>query len=320
MTSAFAKELKYVRRIEIRDDGNLPKMSSMRIPAAIPYLKNLKELYIRDVYLDDIVKLVRWIPKIEVLWCENILARGDRNEMLFFTQRLRQLRKFGLFFSRECEFTGCMSLLSTRNNVLPETLEVLAVSNLYDSENYVITEDIDAMRMDDVAASMIRRWNIMEESLLTKYRIFSSLRNLRSLTLGQCRSYTARVWRECFIPCGKQLEFLSLTGWHDNQSHGLLDTWQNIQPSALSATVNFQDMIEDVEEAIADFLHSIPHLRKLELIDFYCGEGIKQGIRRLSHLQHDVLSTVGFSLSPKTVDDMYRVMVPKAVILFRPIK
>ncbi|KAF7730186.1 hypothetical protein EC973_002794 [Apophysomyces ossiformis] len=311
----YMKEFTYVRRIDIRNHHDRPKVSPSRTPATMAYFKNLKEVYIRNAYLDEIVKLVRWVPRIEVLWCENILAHCNRNEMLFFTQRLRQLRKLGLFFSRECEFTRCMSLLSSKNSVLPDTLEVLSVSNLFDSESKAI-EDLTIAREEHTMTEIINRWHILEESLVAKYRMFSSLKNLRSLTLGRCHSYTARVWRECLVPCGKQLEFLSLTGWYGIQGIGRVDIWQDTRPT----TVGYQDIVEDVEHAIADFLQSIACLRKLELTDFFCGQGVKEGIQRLSHLRYSILLATGFDMSPSTVEDMYKFVIPKAIIQFDPIK
>lgn len=263
----------------VRNPVSRPRRLPSPVPSSVPSLRllaSLRRLDLYSIHLDIIVSLLKSLSNLEELRCYKILTRPGvpgGEMMLSAFGRLRRLRILNVEFLSRCEHRGHPFSMSSRQSSLPVTLEQLTITNLVDFEETLL-------RGIGRGTEELRRcWHLMEESLVAKYSPFSRLTSLRHLSLGRCNGFTARVWRECILPCSASLEYVSFTGWHGGPCTPKRDQQQLQQ----------QGEEEDVEQVMADVLANMRHLRTLELFDFLCGHGIVQGIERLDHLEARLL-------------------------------
>lgn len=238
----------------------------------------LKELNLFHMNITDIVYLTSWLQDITVLRCRNTQI-SQKFYMAAFV-RLHYLKTLEIHFERPCAFNYHHFSLGHHSSLgspqLPKTIQTFSLSNIYDTEEYLdrrlhpIYND-NPLNMENINSD----WLALEHNIVMKYHILTSLCNLRSLKLGQVSSFTARVWRECLIPCGMRLEYLSMKHW---KGLGRRESPQSLANRRLQ-----QDdiLIDDVETALSEFISSLKHIKKLRLDDFQCGPGLVQGITKL---------------------------------------
>ncbi|KAI8371483.1 uncharacterized protein BYT42DRAFT_580417 [Radiomyces spectabilis] len=282
---SIPKQLLYVRSLSMENEIDNRKMA-IRLPKIYPF-QNLREVHLRNMYLDDITELAMWMDSIEVLTCENIMTRGSQSELILsvFT-KLQRLRVLVLQFMQMCEHSSSSLMMTGTRKMLPASLEVLTLNNLYDCEEYMIRPIIaENIRSNQRPEVLLQRWSMMEQSLVMKYQTFSRLRNLKSLTLGRCNAFTARVWRECLMPCTTQLEYLSLSGCSGRANH---EGWK--ARSLYPGHTPILDITDDMEAAIGEFFGSLRRIRVLKLSDFCCSGGMATGFLKLASKKPIVIS------------------------------
>ncbi|OAD68039.1 hypothetical protein PHYBLDRAFT_150713 [Phycomyces blakesleeanus NRRL 1555(-)] len=239
--------LELYHNLEDEDDEVKDASNMMRgLPRFHNPFENLKQLWLDGMYIQDIICLLRWTSELSVIWCTKIPFHQDFLQFTFF-ERHQTLEQLCIDFRFETIFDGeLFSLSSTetlvnrfreRSNGLPPSLRTLRIRNI-----------VDDVLGDDVLGD--------EMMLLGKYLPFQFMHSLRSLSIGRCDGWMARVWRECFIPCSTNLENVELLGF-----------------------VKCDD--EDVEAAKADFIANMKRLRRFELMDSEVTQAVMDGLGRL---------------------------------------
>jgi hypothetical protein len=253
----------------------------------------------------DIVYLASWLPNITVLRCKNTHIAKRKNFSLAIFSRLKQLEILEIHFEYPCALSHYHIILGSNSSVhprqLPKTIQTLSLNNIYDAEEYLDSRRyrvyydtaVNSLDTED-HDRVINDWLDLEHPIIMKYRMLTSLSNLRSLTLGRVSSFTARVWRECLIPCGSNLEYLSMKHW---KGLGIRESPQSITSRQLR-----QDdaLMYDVEAALSEFISSLKNIKTIQLDDFQCGPGLVQGVTKLDkkyainlaskHDEHDKMS------------------------------
>lgn len=310
------KSLSYTRSMRLHGNPVILKKYRLHVPTIYPF-KSLQSLHLQDMFLDDMVEIAMWMTNLETLRCNNVIIRQDNNEiMLTVFSRLQKLRILSITFNQPCSHAGhAFSITGRSRKALPSSLEELSITDLYDSEEYLMSKTEIHLAYNN--PELMMRWNLMEESLLAKYRPFSHLSHLRSLCLGRCSGFTARIWRECLLPCTANLEHLSLTGWRSGRESP--SAWQRRQAHAIANNIDIQEVPEQVEEAIAEVIGNMQRIRSLELNDFHCGLGIVQGISSLTYLQPSIVgASVLKAHGPlDSIADLLHVHVSFCKIMFK---
>ncbi|KAI9018749.1 hypothetical protein CLU79DRAFT_837022 [Phycomyces nitens] len=206
---------------------------------------NLKELWLDGMYIQDIISLLRWTSELSVLWCTKIPFHQDLLQFTFF-ERHQTLERLCIEFRFETIVDGellsfnntdaLVSRFHERSNGLPSSLRTIRIKNIVDD---TIGED----GLDD------------EMVLVGKYLPFQFMHSLRSLSIGRCDGWMARVWRECFMPCSTSLEHVELLGC--------------------------MKCDEEVETAKAEFIGNLKRLRRFELMDSEVTPAVMDGLERL---------------------------------------
>ncbi|CAO3592675.1 unnamed protein product [Absidia cylindrospora] len=268
-----------------------------------PIFTSLRTLQLSAMHYTDILDLIAWTKHLKELDCNGILSHAS-NDVVMITpfSDLRKLQVLKLHFATTCELIGPTSLTSdngtgnTKHSTtdrwrFPRNLHTLNITNVYDIEEFLTSGNsaswsahhqqqqaiVPAERMDE----LVRTWNEMENTLVTKYRVLSTLGKLTNLSLGHCTGYTARIWRECIAPCSKNLKRLSLCGWIGNGNRESPLAWKERHDMASMTHTSVDLYMEDVEKALADVFAGLYHLQSLTLIDFKCTKGVVQGMDRL---------------------------------------
>lgn len=315
LRKSTAKSLSHTRSLRLHGNPTVLRKYRLHAPNIYPF-KSLQSLHLQDMFLDDMVEIAMWMTNLEKLRCDNVITRQDNNEiMLTVFSRLQKLRILSITFQQPCSHAGnAFSITGRSRKALPSSLEELSITSLYDSEEYLMSKTEIHLAYDN--PELMMRWNLMEESLLAKYRPFSHLSHLRSLSLGRCSGFTARVWRECLLPCTKNLECLSLTGWRSGRESPV--AWQQRHAQATAYNIDIREVPEQVEEAIAELIGNMQRIRSLELNDFYCGQGIVQGIQSLPSLQPSIVgaSVLNAHGPLECVADLLHVHVSFCKIIF----
>ncbi|KAI9319902.1 hypothetical protein BX666DRAFT_1917249 [Dichotomocladium elegans] len=267
-----SQHLKYTRSLSITGlDIDCEKIIPLSIPRIYPF-RRLTRLFLEHMYLCDAIELTRWLSNIEELRCEDTLTNdSSQNIVISSFSELARLRVLHLNFKHLCNHADRAFFMnhSRPRPGLPSSLQELKITNLYDPEELLLESD----RFWD--------WQRTEDTLLYKYIPLKNLSRLESLVLGRCSAYTARIWRECLIPCSKQLKHLALTGWRSGGHNESPAALEKRRTHARAAGVSVESIQEDVEQAIGEFFGNMKNLRSLELEDFYCGTGITQGLSLL---------------------------------------
>ncbi|KAI8138836.1 hypothetical protein BJV82DRAFT_582487 [Fennellomyces sp. T-0311] len=210
--------------------------------------KNLTQLSLHNIHLHDLGELIALAPSIEILQARKI--RCDSNKvMLSMFSGLKRLRVLDLRFKEPCEHMDNAFNMSSRRRIgLPMNLEAIRLSNVYDpEETYFVQPNNNPLRS---------RW--MEDAFVEKYQPFTQLTRLKTLYLGRCNGFTARVWRECIMPCLKNLTHVTLAGWLDKANN-------------------------DLDVALRETIGHMQTIEQLDFVDFVCGDGIIQGIHDIHH-------------------------------------
>lgn len=243
----------------------------MCIPEVYPYIR-LSRVDLERMYLVDIIDVVKWLVHIQELRCTDILTDGmTQNNVLASFTGLRRLRVLHLHFYSPCDH-GNYAFLISRNRarpVLPSTLKDLQITNLYDSEEQLLNE----LRP--------QHWMRIEGALMIKYSPLQSLVNLETLILHSCSAFTARIWRECLIPCASNLRYLSLGGLRSQGHNAALLTATPANDTTSFWTTDEESPIRDISNAIHDFFTNLVHLDYLHLEDFTMDSIILDSLRSL---------------------------------------
>jgi hypothetical protein len=243
---------------------------------------------------NDIVNLIDWYPNLQVLDCDRIQTLASQVTVALTAFKvLEQLRVLKLHFASMCELAEGMafnlgtSQASTQQQrspdqklrwSLPPQLHTLKLANIYDSEERMIWGTTDAAREDQHLDALIQLWKTMEETLVRKYWVLTTLHNLTDLALDNCTGFTARVWRECITPCTKHLKRLSLCGWDGDGSR-----------ESPVVTRDNAVMMDDVEMALAElFAGLVVELESLTLINFKGSPGVIHGLTQLAQQKKKV--------------------------------
>ncbi|KAI7850669.1 hypothetical protein BDC45DRAFT_608574 [Circinella umbellata] len=244
-------------------------------------LKNVTRLIMARMYFDDIVDLVRYTPSLQVLRCDKIRTNG-RYMMFHFFADLHKLQVLDLRFRESCEHTNYAFTLSDRRTrrTLPTTLKEFRMTGVYDREeiqsllslpnnnplqiqhNQMIGLQQQQQQQQQPRRQQVRRLTRqIDDTLVERYQSLCFLVNLKSLCLGRCNAYTARVWRECIKPCVSNLEHLSLSGWRTSQKN-----------------------TQETELAIQEMIQELKKIKLMELLDFECNRGVVNGIKQLDYV------------------------------------
>lgn len=237
---------------------------------------------------NDIVNLIDWYPNLQVLDCDGIQTLASQVTVALTAFKvLGQLRVLKLHFASMCELAegmafslGTASQPSADQNTrwsLPPHLHTLKLANIYDFEECMVSSVAEA----EEGALM---WDAMEETLVRKYWVLTTLHNLTNLALDNCKGFTARVWRECVTPCTRQLKRLSLCGW---------DRGRESPGSAR----------DDMELALAELFAGLLELETLTLTHFEASPGVVRGLTQLARYKHQVLDAAALqNTCPPTCD------------------
>ncbi|KAG2225082.1 hypothetical protein INT45_003282 [Circinella minor] len=234
------------------------------------------------MYFDDIIDLIRYTPSLQVLRCDKIRTNG-RYMMFDFFADLHQLQVLDLRFRESCEHTNYAFTLSDRRTrrTLSTTLKEFRMMGVYDREeiqslfslphnnplqlqhNQIENEVIGLplLQQQPRRHHLRRLTRQIDDTLVERYQSLRFLVSLKSLCLGRCNAYTARVWRECIKPCVSNLEHLSLSGWRTNQKN-----------------------TQETELAIQEMIQELKKIKLMELLDFECNTGVVNGIKQLDYL------------------------------------
>lgn len=284
-------QLDYIKKLTIQhSDGTFIRDPLTDIIRIAPF-KMLEEIHLINMHLTDIAVLLSWLKHIKIIHCENIhVPRGRINFSIF--SRLERLESLHLRFAKPCPF-GPAFFTPLRDQIgtiyqkgLARSLKHLSISNMYDPEevlNNSISLNAEELFFNQPTEQLERHfscWAQFDEHLVQKYKMFKSLSNLKSLTLGRVSSFTARVWRECFIPCSRNLEYLSMDNWEGAKKRetpqGLLARYRR----ELNRPEEVMPLY-DVDAALSEFIASLKNIKKIELNCFYCEDGIINGLAKL---------------------------------------
>ncbi|ORZ05100.1 hypothetical protein BCR42DRAFT_496863 [Absidia repens] len=266
---------------------------------------NLRTLQLSNMHYKDILDLIAWTKHLNELDCNGILSHTS-NDVVMITpfSNLRKLHVLKLHFATTCELIGPTSLTSDNStgNIKHSTtdrwrfspnLHTLNITNIYDIEEFLTSgnsasrsallnqQQRQAIVVEERMNEMMETWNLMENTLVIKYRVLSTLRNLTNLSLGKCTGYTARIWRECIAPCSKNLKQLSLCGWIGDGNREAPLAWKERYDMATMTDKPVNFYMEDVEKALAEMFAGLYHLQSLNLVDFKCTTGLAHGMDRL---------------------------------------
>ncbi|KAI9243673.1 hypothetical protein BDA99DRAFT_529991 [Phascolomyces articulosus] len=253
------------------------------------FLKNVTRLFLAKMHFDDIIDLIAHTPSLQILRCDNIRTRSSYYNMMFsLFSGLKRLQVLDLRFREACEHGDYAFPMSKRLNrrALPTTLKELRLVGIYDSEeipflfprhpNAILPlqqqhaqqeiiqhQEVQQQQQEIIEGgltSLLRRRRERrphrDDPLMERYQSLIHLTHLKTLCLGRCNAYTARVWRECIKPCIGNVENLKLSGWRTKTE-------------------------EDLELAIQDTLQVMKKVKVIELSDFECDVGIVHGIKQL---------------------------------------
>ncbi|KAI9494276.1 hypothetical protein BDB00DRAFT_819493 [Zychaea mexicana] len=284
----------------------------LRIKARL--FTNVTELVMTKLYFQDMIEMITQTPLLEVLRCDIIRTRGTSGKMMLgLFSGLDRLRVLDLRFREPCEYTDHAFTISRRRvrKVLPTSLQELRLSNVYDPEEMSLLlprdpqqprisndgsssshstgtqqqqqqhgrDDDDDDEEEGPTATVLYRRRWMEDTLVDKYQFLHPLTNLKTLRLGRCNAYTARVWRECIKPCVGNLEYLTLVGWYNNNTETLLSA------SSLAPTQTKMEVDEDTQLAIQETILEVQHkMKRFVMLDFVCGPGVVGGIKKLKYV------------------------------------
>lgn len=231
----------------------------------------LRKVQLDGLYFVSILNLISWTSQLQELDCRDIRTTPPHSFCLSFfsTHKLKHLKTLRL----QLQVPNCHVASLVGGGLLPESLSSLAIHNLYDPEEQSVLSGLEG----NVS---LQEWNSANTMLIDKYRPFRKLEKLTSLALCSCKSYTAQLIRQCFIPCSTHLRTLSLSEWDGGleppallEEEGQLQAWEE-EKEAIQRDLS-------AEDALADWLASMHEIHTIELRRFRCGQGLLQGLRRL---------------------------------------
>ncbi|CEP14953.1 hypothetical protein [Parasitella parasitica] len=264
-----------------------------------PQLRNVRTIAMN---MADVKFIIGWMRNIESLDCKDTHCLAIDGVNLSRLSELQQLKSLQLGFAETLNLSYNfmrfdLSGNSSKRSILPRTLETFSLHNIYDREQFLMKRITGNCRRDaDWNRSAASRWMGLEDALVQKYSMLASLQNLRSLTLGRVGAFTSRVWRECLIPCGSQLEYLSLTGRPEaNRQEPPRD-----HQAAADASARIS-MGDDCEAAIAEYFSCLTRIKQVYLDNFHCGVGLINGISRLEKTLY--IESEGSANAHYSIDD-----------------
>ncbi|ORY95850.1 hypothetical protein BCR43DRAFT_525506 [Syncephalastrum racemosum] len=264
------RRLGHIRSLYLNDPSNAIGGTLVRLGRQSSPFSQLRKLQLDGLYFVSILNLISWTSQLQELDCRDIRTTPPHSFCLSFfsTHKLKHLKKLRL----QLQVPNCHIASLVGGGLLPESLTSLAIHNLYDPEEQSVLSGLEG----NVS---LQEWNSANTMLIDKYRPFRKLSRLTSLALCSCKSYTAQLIRQCFIPCSAHLRTLSLSEWDGGleppallEEGGRRHGWEE---DALYAT----DL--SAENALADWLASMHEIRAIELTRFRCGQGLLQGLGRL---------------------------------------
>ncbi|KAI8977278.1 hypothetical protein BDF20DRAFT_873964 [Mycotypha africana] len=320
------KQLHFIRRLTItnKEAPNVMIAFNRRQIEIRPF-QRVEELCLINISLVDIKCLVTWLKDtLKVVTCRKIRTHQSRQtykplqsfDLNIFSE-LYQLQHLFVEFAEPVVLSSIyVSLfplsISNSERKLPASLKAFSMINVLDYEQQLIgPTDRDFIHSVPFPLNeeqqrkinmMLDRWIASENHLVSKYQAFSYLSNLTSLTLDCVSSFTAKVWRTCYIPIAGKLTYLSMKRWPGQGERDSPTTIlskrrlaepfveTNITPVRTTTPITLDTNIDDVEMALSDFITSLLCIEEMRLDLFMCDTGLINGIQRLKKrykLEHE---------------------------------
>lgn len=270
----------------------------------------------------DIKILLNLTRNLESLHCENTYCTDANGVNLRIFSEMQHLKSLKLSFAENYNLSAYYRFDITGNpskrSILPSKLEIFSLQGTYDTEEHLVNSDYTAIiaSLHNINNDLvwqhpvITSWSRLEEELVRKYSMLASLTNLKSLTLGRVSSFTSRVWRECLMPYGSQLEYLTMKNWSGSgkreSPQTLINTRQQQQQQqgqVTNITVvgdESERIIDGIEAAISEYISCLTNVKQVHLDDFVCGVGLIDGISKLDKthcIQVEGLEKENFSVN-----------------------
>lgn len=211
------------------------------------------------------------MPNLTSLHCHDIPVHKKESIPRFLN--LAKLNSLKLKFSKPHSLhVPQFKLQQALPDILPSSLKVLEMSNLYDEEEHLITQrdirEIALFRRTGVWTREITPEQVentlhaIEGFVARKYYFFRSLTNLTSLSLDRISSFTSAIWYNHMAYCSQQLVFISLKGW--------------------SGRKEFLDGVVSDDSGLVRFISSLACIQTIVLHDFVCTQDFILGLHKLT--------------------------------------
>lgn len=275
--------LEYIRILTITAQPSITLKRDINVLRTTPF-GQLETLNAMNMNLGDILFITQWMQNITSLNCENIPVHKSGSVYMPDFSKMHKLNSLKLQFSKHCSLKVSHFTSKPALKTLPTSLRNLEIINLYDEEEDLITPN-DVIAVTSFMEGEIMHWSRellplqildtwlkLESRLVSKYTMLSFLSNLTCLSLDRVSAYTTRVWRECLLPCGKNLNFISLQGWSGNRE----------SPQAMMKRRNERLDKKDLDLALSEFISSLSNIKTILLDDFTCTSGFIMGLNQLT--------------------------------------
>ncbi|KAI8084307.1 uncharacterized protein B0P05DRAFT_535045 [Gilbertella persicaria] len=264
-------QMHYIRSLTITDHNK--DIQYPIIDIKLSPFRALRELYLINMSLADIDCLISWLRHIKKLCCQHTYIGQRPNLRLTMFSQLHQLEYLQIDFAEHCNLglsrsTFLSDSQGDKKEQLPSTLKTLSLWGVYDYEEVLFEPQVNHQEEQNTIAY----WLQVENTLVQKYHVFASLSNLTSLSLGYVSSFTSRVWRECMLPCANTLLYLDMHQW---------DSKRESPEMSLRRRLTEENVKDDAEEALAEFIGALNHIKEIQLDAFVCSQGLVDGLAAL---------------------------------------
>ena len=248
---------------------------------------HLHTLQLNDMTIGGIEYITDWMTHIHTLKCNNIVTTNNGNAYIPNLSKLYQLETLYLQFAKPSSLTLGFFIDSPEVRLLPSSLQHLTIKNIKDVEEHMITAQDASNAAQHISSGramthwdnpflpdeMLDFWLTLENTLVLKYTMLSYLSNLKTLSLDSVSSFTAKVWRQCLIPCSSKLEHVSLSNWSGKRESPQAMLYTLAQPTDLQ--------VRDIDLALSEFIASLTKIQSIRLDQFVCTSGFIMGLKGL---------------------------------------
>jgi hypothetical protein len=311
----------YITTLTIFGNGKKVLIDPLIDTFKIKLFQQLQHVYITNMNIADIKILLNLTRNLQSLHCENTYCTDANGVNLRIFSKMQYLKSLKLSFAENYNLSVYYRFDITGNpskrSILPSKLETFSLQGIYDTEEHLVNPDYTAIiaSLNNINTDLvwqhpvITNWSRLEEELVRKYSMLASLTNLKSLTLGRVSSFTSRVWRECLMPYGSQLEYLTMKNWPGSGQRESPQTLinkrqqQQQQGQVTTTTVAADEserIIDGIEAAISEYITCLTNIKQVHLDDFVCGVGLIDGISKLDkthYIQVEGLEKEKFSVN-----------------------